>query len=115
MVYGRFKRHYRLFRYEYFHSAMPHMFQDFQIGAALINGFHVPIEDGQFAPSFLQRIEARIQIENVLAEYVERHGLNPFGRRQQLAFQNINADLPELQYFPATSNFCSWNIAGEAC
>lgn len=90
VVNGRIKRDFKLFQ------AMPHMFADFRIAAALTNAFHVPITDSTHAPAFLERIAIRREMQNVLAEYVQRRRLNG----QRVAFQNMDAELPGLETFP---------------
>lgn len=96
VINGRIKRDFKLFRQEYFHNAMSHMFADFRIAAALTNAFHVPIKDNIQAPAFLERIALRREMPNVLAEYVQRRRLNG----QRIAFQNMDAALPGLETFP---------------
>lgn len=96
VVNGRIKRDFKLFRQEYCHSAMTHMFADFRIAAALTNAFHVPITDNIHATAFLERIALRREMQNVLAEYVQRQRLNV----QRVAFENMDAELPGLETFP---------------
>lgn len=95
-VNGRIKRDFKLFRQEYNHNAMRHMFADYRIAAALTNAFHVPCMDNEHAPAFLERISMRNEMPNVLAEYVQRNRLNG----QRVAFQSMAAGLPGLEMFP---------------
>lgn len=96
VVNGRFKRDFKLFRQDYFNKALLHMQDDFRIAAAIINAFHDPITNCSNAHEIVERINSRVNVENLLAEYVIGQNLN--SRRAR--FQSMSADLPELQDFP---------------
>ncbi|KAI5644433.1 hypothetical protein NE865_03540 [Phthorimaea operculella] len=96
VVNGRFKRDFKLFRQDYFNRALSHMFKDFQIAAALLNAFHVPISDNVHAVTFVDIINERINVPNHLADYVVRNNMN----RQRAVFESITADQPIFDDFP---------------
>lgn len=76
VVNGRFKRDFKLFRQKYFNNALPHMFADFRIAAAIINRFHIPIDDSEYAEAFITEINQRLHTPTILYDYVERKRLN---------------------------------------
>lgn len=94
VVNGWFKRDYKIFRHEYFNRALPHMFVDFRIAAALLNTFRAPIQDNPRNEEILNIIRQRLNIGNKLADYVEQSNLN----RRRAAFVQMNADT--LSHFP---------------
>lgn len=97
VVNGRFKRDFKLLRQKYFNRALPSMFNDFKIAAAILNHFHVPIIDNALAEEFLAQIRAKVDLPNLLYNYVERKRLN--SRRAN--FQRLAAN--ELESFPILS------------
>lgn len=94
VVNGRFKRDFKLLRHKYFNKTLPKMFIDFKIAAAMLNNFHIPIDDNIHAEAFLNIIRERIDSPNLLYDYVERKSLN--SRRAD--FQRIESQ--EIQNFP---------------
>ncbi|CAH2088907.1 unnamed protein product [Euphydryas editha] len=96
VVNGRFKRDFKLFRQDYFNKALPNMQNDFRIAAAITNAFHDPITDNSNAHEIVERINNRMNIENLLAEYVIGQNLNS----RRVRFQSMSAELPDLQDFP---------------
>lgn len=87
VVNGRFKRDFKLFRQKYFNNALPHMFSEFRIAAAITNHFHIPIEDSQYAEAIVTEIRLKLHTPNILYEYVERKHLN----RRRTDFTRIDA------------------------
>lgn len=71
VVNGRFKRDFKLFRQKYFNKALPHLFKDFKIAAAILNHFHAPIEDNQYVDMIVEEIRRKINTPNILHNYVE--------------------------------------------
>lgn len=55
------------------------MFENFRIGAALLNVFHLPITDNAYADQILTIIEEIINSENNLAEHVIHKNINRQG------------------------------------
>ncbi|XP_023940272.2 uncharacterized protein LOC112047391 [Bicyclus anynana] len=99
VVNGYFKRDYKLLRQEYFHRSLPHMMQNFQIAAALINKFGVRLRDNEYASEIITIIRQNMLLENNLAIMVEALNMN----RRSSNFINITADrnnisFPELEY-----------------
>lgn len=94
VVNGRFKRDFKLLRQKYFNRALPHMFIDFRIAAAIINHFHVPIEDSVHAEDFLNHIRRKVDTPNLLYTYVDRKRLN----NRKADFQRLEANV--LENFP---------------
>lgn len=76
VVNGRFKRDFKLLRQKYFNKALRHMFNDFKIAAAILNHFHEPIADNQYADRIVEEIRLKLDTPNVLYNYVERKRLN---------------------------------------
>ncbi|CAK1603536.1 unnamed protein product [Parnassius mnemosyne] len=95
-VNGHFKRDFKLFRQEYFHRSLPHMMQNFQIAAALLNRFGVRFVDNIYATEILEIIRQRMNLENNLANMVEARNMN----RRTSYFQSITADRNNIVYFP---------------
>ncbi|KAF9818160.1 hypothetical protein SFRURICE_003901, partial [Spodoptera frugiperda] len=83
-----------LLRQKYFNRALPHMFIDFRIAAAIINHFHVPIEDSVHAEDFLNHIKRKVDTPNLLYTYVDRKRLN----NRRADFQRLEANV--LENFP---------------
>lgn len=94
VVNGRFKRDYKLLRQDYFNRALPHMFDDFRVCAALINSFHPVLTDNDRAPAIINTIQEKIHLPNILQEYVERKRLN----RQRVPF--IRMEDGQIDDFP---------------
>lgn len=95
-VNGHLKRDFKLFRQDYFHRSLPHMMQNFQIAAALLNKFGVRFRDNVYANEILQIIRDRMDLENNLANMVQELNMN----RRTSQFRNITADRNNLLYFP---------------
>lgn len=93
---GRIKRDFKIFREKYFNRALPDMFADFRIAAALINTFQQPYEDSQYAASFIQLIDEKINKPNLLADYVEENSLN----RRRTTFRRMEANHVDYIDFP---------------
>lgn len=96
IVNGRFKRDFRLLRNIYHNVSLPNMGDYFKIAAALINAYHVLIEDSQYADDFLNIIRERFNIPNKLYEIVRIYNYN---MRRQLFYQ-IPGNLPVLDNLP---------------
>lgn len=96
VVNGRFKRDFRLFRQEFFNRAMSHMMDDFRVAAALINAFHLLIEDNAHAEEYLRIIRERLHVPNQLGAYVTNRNIN----RRRASFRNIEADAIGADEFP---------------
>lgn len=99
VVNGYFKRDYKILRQEYFHRSLPHMMQNFQIAAALLNKFGARLRNNEYANEILNIISQRINLENNLANMIEDLNMN----RRSANFQNITADennvtFPTLEY-----------------
>jgi hypothetical protein len=97
VVNGRFKRDFKLLRQKYFNKSLPNMFIDFKIAAAILNHFHVPIEDNALAEEFLTQIRAKRDCPNILFDYVKRTRLNAC----RAHFQRLEAN--DLENFPSLS------------
>ncbi|KAJ8736536.1 hypothetical protein PYW08_007192 [Mythimna loreyi] len=96
---GRFKRDYKIFRHRIFNRALPHIFEDFKIAAALINCYQEPYEDSPYTNDFVQIINENIHKPNRLADYVLEHNIN----RQRVSFERLDADDPQLSDFSRLS------------
>lgn len=94
VVNGKFKRDFKLLRQKYFNRALPHMFTDFKIAAAIINHFHEPIADSNNVESYLNIIRNKMDSPNLLHNYVERKRLN----NRRADFLRIEAN--NVQNFP---------------
>lgn len=95
-VNGRFKRDFKLFRQRFFNIASPHLMEDFRIAAALINKYHVSIEDGPNSGEIIRRVERHMNLPNHLATFVRDNNLN----RLRSIFLRVDGNLPQLQNFP---------------
>ncbi|CAK1592551.1 unnamed protein product [Parnassius mnemosyne] len=96
VVNGRVKRDFRLFRHVFNNRAALHLKNDFRISCALINKFHVVIENPPEALEYVRIPKDRLSLENHLATYVEQANLN----RRRVNFQMINSNNPHLDRFP---------------
>lgn len=96
VVNGRFKRDFRLLRNIYINKTLYYMFDFFKIAAALINAYHKVIDDNIHAQTFLNIINERLNLTNILADIVIRHNYN----RRRVQFRSLSADVPELNDFP---------------
>ncbi|CAH2100916.1 unnamed protein product [Euphydryas editha] len=63
---------------------------------AIINAFHVLIEDNVHASTILNIINNRLNTRNHLSEIVERYNYN----RKRAQFRLMSADMPEFEDFP---------------
>ncbi|XP_028165896.1 uncharacterized protein LOC114356746 [Ostrinia furnacalis] len=96
VVNGRIKRDFRLFRHVFNNRAAMHLKDDFKIGCALLNKFHVAIDDPPEALEYVAIAKNRLFLENHLASYVENENLN----RRRAIFQTIDGNHPHLVRFP---------------
>lgn len=96
VVNGRFKRDFRLLRNIYNNRALRSMFDYFKIAAAILNRFHVLIEDNPHATDILEIIHERVNMPNRLAELVEQHNYN----RRRAQFRVMSADMEDFSEFP---------------
>lgn len=96
VVNGRFKRDFRLLRNVYVNISLPYMFDYFRIAAAILNAYHVLIEDNVHAVDFLQIIQERFNMPNRLSELVNQHNYN----RRRAQFQPMSVDMAEFNDFP---------------
>lgn len=94
VVNGRFKRDYKLLRQDYFNKALPNMFRDFKIAAAILNHFHSTIVDSVHAQDFLNIIREKMELPNDLHTYVQERQIN----RRQAVFERLDAN--QLVDFP---------------
>lgn len=85
---GRIKQCFKLLRQTYFNKALKHMFIDFRIAASLINAFHPVVVDNSHATEFIRIINSKINMPNLLYDYVELKSLN----RQRAIFLRIDAN-----------------------
>ncbi|VVC91315.1 unnamed protein product [Leptidea sinapis] len=74
-------------------KSIPHMMQNFEIAAALLNRFGV--QDNINARQILEIVRGKINLDNNLANMVEAHNMN----RRTANFQNITAHRNNV-YFP---------------
>ncbi|KAF9409263.1 hypothetical protein HW555_011298, partial [Spodoptera exigua] len=96
VVNGRFKRDFRLLRNIYINRTLYYMFEFFKIAAALINVYHRLIGDNIHEQTFLNIINERLTLTNILADIVIRHNYN----RRRVQFRSLSADVGELNDFP---------------
>lgn len=96
IVNGRIKRDYRLFRHVFNNRAAMHLNDDFRICCALLNKFHVAIDDPPEALEYVTIAKSRLFLVNHLATYVEQENLN----RRRASFQTIDGNHPHLDRFP---------------
>ncbi|XP_035452082.2 uncharacterized protein LOC118277412 [Spodoptera frugiperda] len=96
VVNGRFKRDFKLFRQRFFNLATPHLMEDFKIAAALINKYHVLIEDSPNSDEIIQRVVRFMDQPNSLGIFVRENNLN----RQRSMFLRVDGNLPQLEHFP---------------
>lgn len=61
---------------DYFNKTVPHMMQDFQIAASLLNRFGVRLKNRDDAGEMLNIIRQRISLPNNLSRLVESNNLN---------------------------------------
>lgn len=71
------------------------MITDFKIAAAILNHFHMPIENHREADVFLNLINERLEVDNLLSNYVEGNNIN----RRRVNFERIDAN-QQVQDFP---------------
>lgn len=96
VVNGRFKRDFKLFCQEYLNLAATHLMDDLRICAAIINAFHPVIQNRPDAQIILNRAIEKKEMPNTLAQLIIDNRINRF----RAQFTNINAQLPELDFFP---------------
>ncbi|RVE41952.1 hypothetical protein evm_013392 [Chilo suppressalis] len=96
VINGRFKRDFKLFRQRFFNIASPHLMDDFKIAAALINKYHIHIEDGPNSRYIIERVEQFMEQPNRLGILVRENNLN----RQRSIFSRVDGNLPQLQNSP---------------
>lgn len=95
-VNGQFKRDFKLLRQDYFNKSVPHMMENFQIAASLLNRFGVRFRDRDDANEIVSMIRERINLENNLALLVDELNMS----RWSTAFQSITADRDNQFTFP---------------
>ncbi|KOB67881.1 Uncharacterized protein OBRU01_19118, partial [Operophtera brumata] len=93
VINGRFKRDFRLLRIDHSNRALSYMMDYFRIAAALLNDFHVLIDNNVHANEFLNIINERISQPNRLADLVIRNNYN----RRRAHFQPMAANMPEFE------------------
>lgn len=96
VVNGRFKRDFRLLRNVYSNRALFSMIEYFKIAAALLNDFHVLVDNNVHAAEFLAIIRDRINLPNILGNVVLQNNYN----RRRTDFQLMIANLPGFENFP---------------
>ncbi|KAI5651563.1 DDE superfamily endonuclease domain-containing protein [Phthorimaea operculella] len=96
VVNGWVKRDFRLFRYVFNNRAAMHLWDDFRICCALLNKFHVPIENPPEASEYVTIARSRLTMENHLANCVDAGHFN----RRRVNFETIDSNHPHLQRFP---------------
>ncbi|KAF9406909.1 hypothetical protein HW555_012887 [Spodoptera exigua] len=94
-VNGKFKNRFKLLRQSYFNKALPNMFIDFRIAAAIINVCYRVATDSRLASEILNIIQAENNTPNLLRDYVEMKNLN----RQRVTFTAMEAQMPNLKSF----------------
>lgn len=96
VINGRFKRDFRLLRHVHSNRALGNMIDYFRIAAALLNSYHVLIDNNVHATDFLEIIHERINMPNSLADLVITNNYN----RRRAQFQAMGSDMPEFNNFP---------------
>lgn len=96
VVNGRFKRYFKLIRNEFSNNAATHLMMDFKIAGAIINAFHVPITDRPDASAILDRTLQKLNVPNILADYVIANNMN----RRRASFNYNDASVTLLEEFP---------------
>ncbi|KAF9423713.1 hypothetical protein HW555_001039 [Spodoptera exigua] len=96
VVNGRFKRDFKLFRQRFFNLAACHLIDDFKIAAALINKYHMLIEDSPNSGEIIERVARLMDQPNHLGSFVRANNLN----RQRSMFVRVDGNLPQLESFP---------------
>lgn len=99
VVNGRIKRDFKLFRQEYFNRASTHLMTDFNIACALLNKYHIPIQDRPDARQLLAVALAKINTTNHLGAFIRNENIN----RRRTIFRRIDAEHPHLNTFPKLS------------
>lgn len=99
IINGRLKRDFKIFRQEYFNRALPHMFENVRIAAALMNTYKEPVANTSYANQIIQIIEERINIENRLADYIVENNIN----RRRATFISITNEAVQTLAFPILS------------
>lgn len=99
IVNGRIKRDYRLFRHVFNNRSAPHLKEDLRIACALINKYHVVIDDHPDAALYASIAKARLLLPNHLSDFVNRENMN----RRSVNFQRIDGNHPQLNSFPKLS------------
>ncbi|XP_072946923.1 uncharacterized protein [Epargyreus clarus] len=96
VVNGRVKRDFRLFRHVFNNRAAMHLKDDFRISCALLNKFHIVIDNPPEALEYVTIAKSRLSLVNHLATYVEQENIN----RRRVCFQTIDSNNPHLDRFP---------------
>lgn len=86
----------KLLRQDYFNKTVPHMMQNFQIAASLLNRFGVRLRNRDDVGEMLNIIRERMHIQNNLFSMVEDTNMN----RRSSNFINMTADANNLITFP---------------
>ncbi|CAG9567648.1 unnamed protein product [Danaus chrysippus] len=96
VINGRFKRDFRLLRNIHSNRALSNMFDYFKIAAALLNSYHVVVDNNVHARDFIDIINERINIPNRLADIVITNNYN----RRRAHFEPMRAEMPQFNDFP---------------
>lgn len=96
VINGRLKRDFKILRHEYFNRALPHMFDDVKIAAALTNIFKEPLTNTPYANQIIGIIHEKFHQPNLLGDYVVENNIN----RQRAAFQTITDEAVREMRFP---------------
>lgn len=96
VVNGYLKRDFKILRQEYCHRSLPHMMQNVQIAAALLNSFGTRLKNNEYANEILNIINEKMGLENNLANMVEVENMN----RRSANFRSLTADRNNVILFP---------------
>lgn len=96
VVNGIFKTKLKIFRQAFFNRASKHIMIDFSVAGALINKYHLRVQDREDAAEILQIVNQNMYVNNDLSDYVRDHNLN----RSRADFQNITVRNENLREFP---------------
>lgn len=94
---GHMKSIFKIFHTELNSLLLPHMVEDFQICAALVNRYHISIESNRpYADELSARMLDRLNMDNKVFEVTRRNQFQQHLKRFQ-AFEDFN-ELPSLQF-----------------
>lgn len=97
VVNGIFKTKFKLFRQAFFNRASKHIMIDFSVAGALINKYHLRVQDREDAAEILQIVNQNMNKNNDLSDYVRNQNLNT----SRADFRNITVSNENLTEFPA--------------